>query len=80
MDRLTKVAHFIPVRADYKGNKLEQLYIDNIFRLHGVPSRIISDRRTQFTAQFWKVYTKHWEHVWITVQPITHKPMDKQGG
>ena len=29
VDRLTKVAHFIPVRADYKGNKLEQLYIDN---------------------------------------------------
>ena len=30
VDRLTKVAHFIPVRADYKGNKLAQLYIDNI--------------------------------------------------
>jgi len=54
VDRLTKVAHFIPVKIDYKGNKLAQLYIDNILRLHGVPSRIVSDRGTQFTARFWK--------------------------
>jgi len=54
VDRLTKVAHFIPVRADYKGNKLAQLYIDNILRLHGVLSQIVSDRGTQFTARFWK--------------------------
>ena len=54
VDRLTKVAHFTPVRTDYKGNKLAQLYIDNVIRLHGVLSRIISDRETQFIAQFWK--------------------------
>ena len=52
IDRLTKVAHFILVRMDYKSNKLAQLYIDNILRLHGVPSRIVSDRGTQFTARF----------------------------
>ena len=50
VDRLMKVAHFIPVRTNYKGNKLAQLYVDNILRLHGVPSRIVSDRGTQFTA------------------------------
>ena len=54
VDRLTKVAHFIPVKIDYKGNKLAQLYIDNILRLHGVPSQIVLDRGTQFTARFWK--------------------------
>ena len=54
IDRLTKVAHFIPVRTDYKENKLAQLYIDNILRLHGVPSRIVSDRGTQFTTPLWK--------------------------
>ena len=46
VDRLTKVAHFILVKIDYKGNKLAQLYIDNILRLHGVPIRIVSDRGT----------------------------------
>ena len=50
VDRLTKVVHFILVRTEYKGNKLAQLYIDNILRLHGVPSQIVSDRGTQFTA------------------------------
>jgi hypothetical protein len=54
VDRLTKVAHFIPVKAKYRGDKLAQLYIDNILRLHGVPSKIVSDRGTQFTARFWK--------------------------
>ena len=54
VDRLTKVAHFILVRADYKGNKLAQLYINNILYLHAVLSRIVSDRGTQFTARFWK--------------------------
>ena len=52
VDRLTKVAHFIPIRTEYKGSKLAQLYIDNILRLHGVPSRIVSDRGTQFIARF----------------------------
>ena len=54
IDQLTKVAHFIPVRIDYKGNKLAQLYINNILRLHRVPSRIVLDRGTQFTTQFLK--------------------------
>ena len=54
VDKLTKVAHFILIKANYRGNKLAQLYIDNILRLHGVLSRIVSDQGTQFTARFWK--------------------------
>jgi transposase InsO family protein len=33
---------------------LAKLYIENIVKLHGVPSRIVSDRGTQFTSRFWK--------------------------
>ena len=54
VDRLTKVAHFIPVRTKYSGDKLAQLYVDNIVKLHSVPSRIVSDRGTQFFSKFWK--------------------------
>ena len=54
VDRLTKSAHFIPVRTNYDGEKLAKLYIENIVKLHGVPSRIVSDRGTQFTSRFWK--------------------------
>jgi transposase InsO family protein len=54
VDRLTKVAHLLPVRTNYGGGKLAWLYVDNIVKLHGVASRIVSDRGTQFTSRFWK--------------------------
>jgi hypothetical protein len=58
VDRLTKVAHFLPVRTTYGGEKLAKLYIENIVKLHGVPRRIVSDRGTQFTSRFWKSWHK----------------------
>ena len=54
VDRLTKSAHFIPVKVTYNAEKLAKLYILEIVRLHGVPLSIISDRGTQFTSKFWK--------------------------
>ena len=54
VDRLTKVAHFIPVRTTHRGDQLADLYISRIVSLHGVPERIVSDRGTQFTSRFWK--------------------------
>lgn len=53
IDRLTKVAHFIPVKTTYKGDKLAELYMARIVCLHGVPKRIVSDRGSQFTSHFW---------------------------
>jgi hypothetical protein len=52
MDRLTKVAHFIPVNTTYSGARLAELYIFRIVYLHGVPKKIISDRGSQFTSRF----------------------------
>jgi hypothetical protein len=54
VDRLTKVAHFIPVCTTYGGDKLARLYIDNILKLHGVPKSIISDCGAQFVSKFWR--------------------------
>ena len=54
VDRLTKSAHFIPVKVTYNAEKLAKLYILEIVRLHGVPLSIISDRGTQFTSKFWR--------------------------
>jgi hypothetical protein len=54
VDRLTKVAHFIPVRTNYTGAKLAELYMTRIVFLHGVPKKIVSDRGSQFTSRFWK--------------------------
>ncbi|KAA3456046.1 DNA/RNA polymerases superfamily protein [Gossypium australe] len=54
VDRLTKTAHFLPVRTDYSLQKLAKLYVAEIVRLHGVPVSIISDRDPRFTSRFWK--------------------------
>jgi IS30 family transposase len=54
VDRLTKVAHFLPVKANYSVSRLAELYVDNILKLHGAPRSIVSDRGPQFTTQFWK--------------------------
>ena len=54
VDRLTKVAHFLPVKTTYRGPKLAELYMERIVSLHGVPKKIVSDRGSQFTSHFWK--------------------------
>jgi hypothetical protein len=53
-DRLTKVAHFIPVNTTYSGAQLAELYMSRIVCMHGVPKKIVSDQGTQFTSRFWK--------------------------
>ncbi|KAA3466375.1 DNA/RNA polymerases superfamily protein [Gossypium australe] len=54
VDRLMKSAHFIPVHVDYSLDKLVELYIAEVVRLHGVPVSIIPDRDPRFTSRFWK--------------------------
>jgi hypothetical protein len=44
VDRLTKVAHFIPVKTAYKCSQLVELYMARIVSLHGEPKKIILDR------------------------------------
>nr|ABA92058.1 retrotransposon protein, putative, Ty3-gypsy subclass [Oryza sativa Japonica Group] len=56
VDRLTKVAHFIPVHTTYSGKKLAELYLARIMCLHGVPKKIVSDRGSQFTSKFCTAY------------------------
>ncbi|GKB35107.1 putative reverse transcriptase domain-containing protein, partial [Tanacetum coccineum] len=54
VDRLTKSAHFLPMREDYKMERSARLYLNKIFARHGVPISIISDRDSQFTSRFWQ--------------------------
>ncbi|MCO5590556.1 hypothetical protein L7F22_044527 [Adiantum nelumboides] len=54
VDMLTKVAHLLPVKKTYTASDISQLFVKEIFRLHGLPKRIISDRDAKFTSKFWK--------------------------
>jgi transposase InsO family protein len=53
VDRLTKLAHFLPVHITHRAEKYAKIYIDQIVRLHGIPRTIASDRGTPFLARFW---------------------------
>ena len=53
VDRLTKSAHFLPVNVEDSLEKLAQLYVDEIVRLHGVPVSIVLNRDPRFTSRFW---------------------------
>ena len=52
VDRLTKSAHFVPMKTIYHTPQLAELYVQHILRLHGAPLSILSDRGPQFTANF----------------------------
>ena len=53
VDRLTKSAHFLPIRVNYSMDKLAQIYLQEIIRIHGVPETIVSDRDPRFQSRFW---------------------------
>nr|GFC80285.1 retrotransposable element Tf2 [Tanacetum cinerariifolium] len=60
VDRLTKSAHFLPIRKDYSVSKLAETFQQEIIQLHGTPSAIVSDKDPCFTSHFWKGLQKAW--------------------
>lgn len=52
-DRLTKQRHLVPCRGDVDARELADLFLQWVFRLHGLPETIVSDRGTQFASHFW---------------------------
>nr|GFB69461.1 hypothetical protein [Tanacetum cinerariifolium] len=54
VDRLTKSAHFFPIRKEYSVSRLAEIFQQEIVRLHGTPSAIVSDRDLRFASHFWK--------------------------
>ena len=59
VDRLTKSAHFLPIKTTHTVDKLVELYIKEIVCLHEVPSSIVSDRDARFTSRFWKRFQEN---------------------
>ena len=54
VDRLTKYAHFIPVKHPYTTYSIVLLFLENVVKLYGLPSTIMSDKDTIFLNKFWK--------------------------
>ena len=58
IDRLTKMARFIPTNSTVTSKETADLFLREVFRHHGLPSNIVSDRDPRFTAKFWEALQK----------------------
>jgi hypothetical protein len=54
VEKSSKSAHFVPVKSTCKAICIANIFMEEIFRLHGMPREIVSDRDTKFTSSFWK--------------------------
>ena len=54
IDKMSKVAHFIPMKSTYKAVNIADIFLKEIFRLHGIPKVIISYQDVKFTRKFWR--------------------------
>jgi hypothetical protein len=76
--RLTKIAHFLPIKIDHPVDVYAQLYIARILSLHGVPKTIVSDRGPQFVSKFWsELHKSLGTKLLHTVRLIILKQVDK---
>nr|GEZ15690.1 retrotransposon protein, putative, Ty3-gypsy subclass [Tanacetum cinerariifolium] len=79
VDRLTKSAHFLPIRENDPMEKLMRLYMKEVVTRHGVPVSIISDCDGRFTSLFWKALHKALEvgDAQLTGPEIIHETTKK---
>ena len=54
VDRMTKMVHFAPCTKEVTAPEYAQLFVDYVFRLHGLLDVIVSDRDPRFTSKFWR--------------------------
>lgn len=54
VDKQTKYAHFIPLRHPYTASKIAELFVDNVYKLHGMPGSLVSDHDPVLTSTFWQ--------------------------
>lgn len=56
VDRLSKYAHFVALSHPFSAAELAQMFFDNIYKLHGAPANIVSDKDPLFMSQFWREF------------------------
>ncbi|GJP57580.1 hypothetical protein CLOP_g20993, partial [Closterium sp. NIES-67] len=58
VDRLTNMVHFVATTTDVSAERYAKLFVEHVFRLHGLPRVLVSDRDPRFTSRFWHKVTR----------------------
>jgi transposase InsO family protein len=77
VDRFTKYVHFIFLSHPYTASKVAALFLQHVFKLHGLPSSIVSDRDTVFTSLFWEELFRR-QGVDLAMSSSYHPQSDRQ--
>ena len=73
VDRFTEQRHLIPCTTTIDAERFAELFIREVFRLHGLPQTVTSDRGPQFVVAFWKCLCKR-----LDIQPRLSSPYHPQ--
>ncbi|KJZ68261.1 hypothetical protein HIM_12347 [Hirsutella minnesotensis 3608] len=77
VDRLSKDRHFTPCRTKMKAYDLAMLFVRDIWKLHGLPDSIVSDRGPLFVSEFWKAVC-HRLQINVSLSTAYHPETDGQ--
>lgn len=77
VDRFTKYAHFLPLAHPFLAAQVAQTFLSNVYKLHGLPKSIVSDRDKVFTSQFWQTLFKALG-VTLSLSTTYHPQSDEQ--
>lgn len=75
VDKLTRYAHFIPLRHPFSALQVAKAYMDNVFKLHGPPEAMVSDRDRIFTSKVWQELCKL-THIKLNISSARHPQTD----
>jgi hypothetical protein len=77
VDRLTKMAHFIPTTTKVTAKETAELFLRYVFRYHDLPDNIVSGRDPKFTSHFWMSLQKILE-IKLLISTAEHPQTDGQ--
>lgn len=77
VDTRTKFAHFLPLAHPYTAGKVVLLYMHQVYRIHGFPAAIVSDRDPVFASHFWQELFKY-AGTELRMSTANHPQMDGQ--